>query len=142
GLDTGRQPSLVLSLVGNEHEDGFLQLDEVTSLRLNADLMVLSACRSGQGRLRNGEGVTGLARAFLYAGSRAVLCSLWSVDDAETAGLMAQLYQGLKAGQSPTDALRDAQLQMIRADKPPLYWAPFVVIGGSTASVPVASALR
>src|SRR5205807_9574569 len=83
GLDAGRQPSLVLSLVGNVKEDGFLQLDEVTTLKLNADLVVLSACRSYQGRLYNGEGVVGLGRAFLYAGSKGVLCSLWSVADQE-----------------------------------------------------------
>jgi tetratricopeptide (TPR) repeat protein/CHAT domain-containing protein len=129
GLDVGRQPSLVLSLVGNEGEDGFLQLDEVLQLQLNADLVVLSACQSGRGRLYNGEGVRGLSRAFLYAGSRAVLCSLWSVDDAATADLMADVYRQLKAGQPAPEALRGAQLAMIRAGKAPLYWAPFILIG-------------
>jgi CHAT domain-containing protein/Tfp pilus assembly protein PilF len=131
GLDTGEQPSLVLSLAGNDREDGFLQLDEVTSLKLNADLVVLSACRSGQGRLRKGEGVTGLARAFLYAGSRGVLCSLWSVNDQQTARLMTLLYKGLKAGNAPADSLRGAQQAMIQEGKAPLYWAPFVLMGGS-----------
>jgi CHAT domain-containing protein len=136
GLDVGRQPSLVLNLIGNDGKkdeyganDGFLQLDVVTQLKLNADLVVLSACESGRGRLYNGEGVTGLARAFLYAGSRAVLCSLWSVDDQETANLMADVYRQLKAGKSSPEALRQAQLKMIRAGKAPLYWAPFILIG-------------
>jgi CHAT domain-containing protein/Tfp pilus assembly protein PilF len=137
GLDTGQPPALVLSLVGNDGErdadggvnDGFLRLDEVTRLRLNADLVVLSACETGKGRLSAGEGVTGLARAFLYAGSRGVVCSLWSVDDRETAHLMAQLYAGLKDGQPAADALRAAKLEMIRAGKAPLYWAPFIIIG-------------
>jgi CHAT domain-containing protein/Tfp pilus assembly protein PilF len=137
GLDTGQQPALVLSLVGNDGQrdadgglnDGFLRLDEVTRLKLNADLVVLSACETGKGRLYAGEGVTGLARAFLYAGSRGVVASLWSVDDRETAVLMTRLYSELKDGQAAADALRAAKLAMIRANKPPLYWAPFILIG-------------
>jgi CHAT domain-containing protein/Tfp pilus assembly protein PilF len=136
GLDVGRQPSLVLSLVGNDgreqgggRNDGFLQMDEVTHLRLDADLVVLSACQSGRGRLRNGEGVSSLTRSFLYAGSRGVVCSLWQVADRETSEMMGGLYAGLKAGKPATDALRDAQLGMIAAGEPPLYWAPFVLVG-------------
>jgi CHAT domain-containing protein/Tfp pilus assembly protein PilF len=137
GLDTGQPPALVLSLVGNDGardadggiNDGFLRLDEVTRLQLNADLVVLSACETGRGRLYAGEGVTGLARAFLSAGSRGVVCSLWAVDDRETATFMAQLYGGLKDGQAAADALRAAKLEMIRANKPPVYWAPFILIG-------------
>jgi CHAT domain-containing protein/Tfp pilus assembly protein PilF len=137
GLDTGQPPALVLSLVGNDGKrdedgginDGFLRLDEVTRLQLNADLVVLSACETGKGRLYAGEGVTGLARAFLYAGSRGVVCSLWAVDDRETATFMAHLYGGLKDGQAAADALRAAKLAMIRANKPPVFWAPFILIG-------------
>jgi CHAT domain-containing protein len=132
----GEQPALVLSLVGNDGErdeigvnDGFLRLGEVANLRLNADLVVLSACRTGQGRLHNGEGVSGLARAFMYAGTRGVLCSLWAVDDRETSNLMVAVYGQLKADKSAPDALRAAQLEMIKAGKPPLYWAPFILIG-------------
>jgi CHAT domain-containing protein/tetratricopeptide (TPR) repeat protein len=137
GLDTGQPPALVLSLVGNDGQrdaeggtnDGFLRLDEITRLQLNADLVVLSACETGKGRLYAGEGVTGLARAFLYAGSRGVVCSLWSVDDRETAALMTNLYIGLKDGQPAADSLRAAKLTMIRAHKPPVFWAPFILIG-------------
>jgi CHAT domain-containing protein len=129
GLDDGKQPALVLSLVGNDQEDGILQLDEITNLKLNADLVVLSACQTGKGRLHNGEGVRGLARAFLYAGSKGVVCSLWSVDDQETANLMVDFYRHLQKGRSAPEALREAQLAMIRAGKAPLYWAPFVLIG-------------
>jgi tetratricopeptide (TPR) repeat protein/CHAT domain-containing protein len=137
GLDTGQPPALVLSLVGNDGKrdedggvnDGFLRLDEVTRLQLNADLVVLSACETGKGRLYAGEGVTGLARAFLYAGSRGVVCSLWAVDDRETATFMTQLYGGLKDGKAAADALRAAKLEMIRDHKPPVYWAPFILIG-------------
>jgi CHAT domain-containing protein len=129
GLDQGKQPALVLNLVGNTTEDGFLEMDEITSLKLNADLVVLSACRTGQGRMHRGEGVTGLARAFLYAGSKGVLCSLWSVDDRETANLMVDFYRRLQEGQSAPDALRASQRAMIQSGKAPLYWAPFIVIG-------------
>jgi CHAT domain-containing protein/Tfp pilus assembly protein PilF len=137
GLDTGQPPALVFSLVGNDGardedggvNDGFLRLDEVTRLQLNADLVVLSACETGRGRLYAGEGVTGLARAFLYAGSRGVVCSLWAVDDRETATFMAHLYGGLKDGRAAADALRAAKLEMIRAGNPPVYWAPFILIG-------------
>jgi tetratricopeptide (TPR) repeat protein/CHAT domain-containing protein len=130
GLADATPPSLVLSLAGDQHgEDGFLTLGEVTGLRLNADLVVLSACQTGQGRLYKAEGVNGLARAFLSAGSRGVLCSLWRVDDEATAGLMADVYAGLKAGRSAPEALRAAQLKRIAADEPPLHWAPFILIG-------------
>jgi tetratricopeptide (TPR) repeat protein len=130
GLGDATQPALVLSLAGEQHgEDGFLQLDEVTGLRLNADLVVLSACHTGQGKLHNAEGISGLARAFLSAGSRGVLCSLWPVDDRETGELMVDLYAGLKAGQPAAEALRDAQLKRIQAGQPPLDWAPFILIG-------------
>jgi CHAT domain-containing protein len=137
GVDTGQPPALVLSLVGNDGQrdadgslnDGFLRLDEVTRLKLNADLVVLSACETGKGRLYAGEGVTGLARAFLYAGSRGVVCSLWAVDDRETAALMMRLYAGLKDGQGAADALRAAKLAILREGKPPSYWAPFILIG-------------
>ena len=120
----------MLSLVGDLHgQDGLLELDEVTNLKLNADLVVLSACQTGQGRMWNAEGVSGLARAFLYAGSRGVLCSLWRVDDAATAELMVALDSGLKAGQAASEALRSAQIAMIQDERPPLEWAPFILIG-------------
>jgi CHAT domain-containing protein/Tfp pilus assembly protein PilF len=130
GLADGTQPALVLSLVGEQHgEDGLLHLDEVTTLRLNADLVVLSACQTGRGRLSNAEGISGLARAFLYAGSRGVACSLWLVNDATTAELMADFYDALKAGTPAAEALRRAKLRAIADGEPPLNWAPFVLIG-------------
>jgi CHAT domain-containing protein len=70
-----------------------------------------------------------LARAFLYAGSKGVVCSLWSVDDRATANLMTAMYGRLKEGRTATEALREAKLRMIREDKPPFYWAPFILMG-------------
>jgi CHAT domain-containing protein len=136
GADRGLQPSLVLSLVGNDNRaegggvnDGFLQLDEVTNLKLNADLVVLSACQSGQGTLYGGEGVVGLSRAFLYAGARGLVCSLWSVDDKQTAELMASTYSRLQANEAAANALRAAKIGMIRQGKAPALWGAFILIG-------------
>src|SRR5262249_11105170 len=113
GSGPGQEPGLVLSLVSNDGKemggglnDGFLRLTEVTFLKLNADLVVLSACQTGGGTLSRGEGVGGLARAFLYAGSKGVVCSLWSVDDASTADLMEALYGHLRDGKPAAEALR------------------------------------
>jgi CHAT domain-containing protein len=132
----GRPPSLVLSLVGNGGEeqlgganDGFLTLPEVTHLKLNADLVVLSACETGKGDLQPAEGVVGLSRAFLYAGSRGVVCSLWQVDDERTADLMRALYGRLKEGRPAAEALALARRGLIAEERAPFYWAPFVLIG-------------
>ena len=129
GLDKGKQPALVLGQTNGQSEDGLLELNEIANLKLNADLVVLSACRTGQGRLQRGEGVSGLARMFIYAGTKGVVCSLWSVDDRETANLMVSMYRHLQKEQPAADALRAAQLEMIQAGKGPLYWAPFILIG-------------
>jgi CHAT domain-containing protein len=130
GLAEGTQPALVLSLTGDQKgEDGFLQLGEVTSLKLNADLVTLSACQTGQGKLYNAEGVAGLARAFLFAGARGVLCSLWRVSDSATSDLMFDFYAGLKSGKPANEALRESKVRMIEAGAPPLHWAPFILIG-------------
>lgn len=133
GRGPGLPPGLVLSrpgaATGGEADDGYLRADEVVNLRLNADLVVLSACRSGRGRLYAGEGVEGLARAFLYAGTRGVVCSLWAVDDARTAELMAGVYRRIRGGEPAADALRQAQAGMAATGLPPFFWAPFVLNG-------------
>ena len=117
-------------LAGDQRgRDGFLRLEEVTDLKLNADLVALSACQTGQGKLYHAEGVSGLSRAFLYAGSRAVLCSLWRVDDEATAALMADIYAGLKAGRSAPEALWLAQLTRIATRSCRWDWVPFILIG-------------
>jgi CHAT domain-containing protein len=124
---------VVLSLVGNREGDGFLRTDEIFNLRLGAQLVMLSACETGLGREKRGEGVIGLTRAFLYAGAPSVGVSLWSVADRSTADLMSDFYRRLLAKQSPTPpaAMRAAQQQMIAGKKysAPFYWAPFVLVG-------------
>jgi CHAT domain-containing protein/tetratricopeptide (TPR) repeat protein len=124
--------SLVLTQDKNSEEDGFLQATEIFNLKLNADLVVLSACQTGLGKLVRGEGMVGLTRAFMYAGSPTVMVSLWSVSDASTATLMGEFYRNLvKEKLDKTDALRKAQLFMLGNEKfaHPFYWAPFVLIG-------------
>ena len=124
---------LVLSLVGNKNEDGFLRTDEVFNLKLSSPLVMLSACETGLGKEKRGEGVMGLTRAFIYAGAPTVGVSLWSVADKSTADLMTDFYKRLLASQtaSPATAMRDAQLAMIAGKKysAPFYWAPFVLVG-------------
>ena len=93
---------------------------------------MLSACETGLGKEKRGEGVIGLTRAFLYAGTPLVGVSLWSVADDSTAELMTNFYQGMLTAKKPAvGALRDAQLQMISDNRfnAPFFWAPFVLIG-------------
>jgi CHAT domain-containing protein len=120
---------------GSESEDGLWQAREIRRTRLNADVVVLSACETGSGRLQGQEGVMNLARAFLTAGARSVVASLWDVDDRSTATLMESFYEHLKNGNSVTEALRQAQLDFIKTygDKAkPNLWAGFEVIGDGT----------
>ena len=124
---------VVLSLVGNTKADGFLRTDEIFNLKMRPALVMLSACETGLGKEKRGEGVIGLTRAFMYAGAPTVGVSLWSVADKSTAELMTDFYKRLL---SPTPhpsvaAMRDAQLAMISGKKysAPFYWAPFVLVG-------------
>lgn len=124
---------VVLSLIGNKTADGFLRTDEVFNLRLGAPLVMLSACETGLGKEKRGEGVLGLTRAFLYAGAPTVGVSLWSVADKSTADLMTEFYKRLLASDSVSSsaAMREAQLSMINGKKyaAPFFWAPFVLVG-------------
>jgi len=113
-------------------EDGFFQLRDIFALKLSSDLVVLSACRSGRGTIESGEGLVGLAGAFLSAGSRSVLVSQWSIIDQSTAVFMGYFYASLAAGRSVTEALREAKVKLIGSEfSHPFYWAAFVLIGDS-----------
>lgn len=124
---------VVLSLVGNKQNDGFLRTDEIFNLKLGSPFVMLSACETGLGKEKRGEGVIGLTRAFLYAGAPTVGVSLWSVADRSTADLMTSFYGRMLAAErrSPATAMREAQLAMINGKKysAPFYWAPFVLVG-------------
>jgi CHAT domain-containing protein/Tfp pilus assembly protein PilF len=125
-----KQPALVLSLVGNDQEDGFLTASEIFNLDLNADIVGLSACKTGLGVQSAGEGVVGLSRAFMYAGTDTVLVSLWSVADESTYKLMVKFFDGLKSGKDKMTALKEAKdyLRNNGYDNP-FYWAPFILVG-------------
>ena len=113
-------------------QDGFLRLTDIYNMRLDADLVVLSACQTALGRQLRGEGLIGLTRGFMYAGAPRVVASLWQVNDAATAELMKKFYRGiLTRGLPPAKALHEAQLEMSRESRwqSPYYWAGFVLQG-------------
>ncbi|MFN7117358.1 MAG: CHAT domain-containing protein [Saprospiraceae bacterium] len=113
-------------------EDHILYSGEVYNMRLNADLVVLSACETGLGKVASGEGLLGLSRAFFYAGANNLLVSLWKVQDQATADLMVNFYrQHLNSNTRRfTEPLRQAKLQLIRSEafSHPYYWSAFVLI--------------
>lgn len=148
------EPAIVLTQPGNRNpEDGFLKMSEILELKLNADTVVLSACKTALGKEIAGEGVVGLSRAFMLAGSKSVIVSLWSVESNSTAVLMKSFYSHLmKPGRSKEEALRLAKqelknqslisddlsrgVKITRLDKKtqtstahPFFWAPFILIG-------------
>jgi CHAT domain-containing protein len=124
--------ALVLSLDDNGDEDGFLQGREIYHLRLNADLVVLSACQTARGRLENAEGVLGLPRLFFYAGAKSTISSLWKVNDRSTSELMRHFYGFLTEGKSKAQALRLAKLRLLKSKfDHPFYWAGFILSGDS-----------
>lgn len=130
---------LVLSRDPKEADDGVLQTREIVQLKLNADLVTLSACETGLGRFVRGEGVMGLARAFFYAGARSVVVSLWDVNDAATPPLMRDFYAGLRRGLDGAAALRAAKRARAhgatRVRRHPYFWAPFVFTGPASPAV-------
>ncbi|MEO6390404.1 MAG: CHAT domain-containing tetratricopeptide repeat protein [Pyrinomonadaceae bacterium] len=126
--------ALVLSLVNERGEprEGLLKTQEIYNLNLPAELVVLSACQTGLGKVIKGEGVVGLTRGFMYAGAARIIVSMWNVSDKGTAELMARLYQGMiTGGMRPTAAFREAQLALWRQKqwRSPYYWAAFVQQG-------------
>ncbi|MEE8523327.1 MAG: CHAT domain-containing protein, partial [Thermoanaerobaculia bacterium] len=131
--------------LGEDRDNGLLQVWEIFErVRLDADLVVLSACRSALGKDLGGEGLLGLTRAFQYAGARSVAATLWSVQDQTTAELMVRFYRQLNADKATAEALRAAQIELIqgtirvendegqiveRDASAPYYWAAFQIYG-------------
>jgi len=137
GLINNQHPELsgvVLSLVDEQGhpQNGFLRLYDIYNLRLEANLVVLSACQTALGKQIKGEGLVGLTRGFMYAGAPRVVASLWQVDDRATAQLMGRFYEAmLGQGLRPAEALRAAQVSMMkdRRWQAPYYWAGFTLQG-------------
>ena len=132
------EPALVLSIpvTPSEEDDGLLTASEVAMLKLNADFVVLSACNTAAGDKPGAEALSGLARAFFYAGAKSLVVSHWEVDSEATVALMDGLFEALKAKPhlSHAEASRISMLRMIaNSSKPewaePKFWAPFVVVG-------------
>lgn len=137
GLINNQHPDLsgvVLSLVDEQGrpQNGFLRLYDVYNLKLNSDLVVLSACQTALGKEIKGEGLIGLTRGFMYAGAPRVVASLWRIDDRASADVMTRFYAAmLKDGMRPAAALRAAQVSMLRDKRwnSPHYWAAFTIQG-------------
>ena len=132
-IDNNRPARSYIALARNKDpaENDFLETREIYNLKLNADLVTLSACESGLGKFIKGEGIEGLNRAFYYAGASSVLMSLWPVNDQATSQLMDRFYIHLKSSEPISSALRKAKLEMSGSDylSHPYYWAGFIVSG-------------
>ena len=137
GLVDGERPfqsSLAVTRAGDD--DGFLTAQEVLSMKIPSDLAALSACETATGEVVGGEGIVGLTRAFMYAGTPRVICSLWKVDDEATRALMVKFHElwnpkDGKPGLPTAEALRQAQ-EFVRSQekwKHPYFWAAWVLWG-------------
>ncbi|MEQ8416251.1 MAG: CHAT domain-containing protein [Imperialibacter sp.] len=158
GVLSDKQPLYsYLLMSASEQEDGRLTVNEIMDMKLSSKLVTLSACETALGDLNNGDELVGLSRAFLYAGTEAVIVSLWTVDDLSTSLLMTKFHQFLSEDYSPAQALGMAQRAMLKQEfqlsdsrgvklkwenrleeevgvanrfrSSPYYWAPFVLIG-------------
>jgi len=115
------------SITDNER----LYVRELYNMQLNAEMVVLSACETGLGEMKRGEGIIGLARGFTYAGAASTVTSLWSVNDIQTTHLMTRFYENIKAGMTKDAALRQAKLSFIKEEShaDPYFWSAFVAAG-------------
>ena len=122
-----------IAFTKEDQEDGFLEVREIFNMVLNADLAILSACKTGIGHNLNGEGLLGLTRAFFTAGVPSVVSSLWNVADESTRDLMIEFHTYLRDGERPAIALQKAQIHLINNTpyNNPVFWAPFKLSGDS-----------
>ncbi|NET06126.1 MAG: tetratricopeptide repeat protein [Symploca sp. SIO2B6] len=126
-MDTLGMPGAI-ALAPSPEDDGFLRAGEILDLKLNAELVVLSACDTGRGEI-TGDGVIGLSRSLIAAGVPSVLVSLWAVPDAPTTELMIQFYRQMQQNQDQAQALRHAMLKTMQKHPNPISWAAFTLIG-------------
>ncbi|MBD2355137.1 CHAT domain-containing protein [Tolypothrix sp. FACHB-123] len=127
-LDDSRGLGSAIALTPSAKDNGLLTAEEILNLKLNADLVVLSACDTGRGRI-TGDGVIGLSRSLISAGVPSVIVSLWAVDDNSTSVLMTNFYQNLEQNLDKATALRKAMLTTMQTNPEPLQWAAFTLIG-------------
>jgi len=127
-----KEPALILSYDGTRQDDMLLTLSEVFQLQLHADMVVLSACNTGSGKVTRAEGVASLGTAFLAAGASSAVVSLWHVSDNSTAVLMQEFYRNVLKGMPKAAALAAARATLFTQSPPydnPFFWAPFVLTG-------------
>jgi CHAT domain-containing protein len=131
------EPGLILTPpdAASEVDDGYLSASEIAALKLDADLVILSACNTAAGNAASAEAFSGLARAFIYAQARALLVSHWAVDSDATVRLITSAMREIAHGKTVgrAEAMRRAMLALVDRGKPheahPAYWAPFIVVG-------------
>jgi CHAT domain-containing protein len=148
-LGDGSEPGLLLTPpeTPTETDDGYLSASEIAALKLDADWVILSACNTAAGGAPGAEALSGLARAFFYAGARSLLVSHWAVDSASTVKLITKALAIMSSDKSVgrAEAMRRSMLAMIESgnqkEAHPAYWAPFIVVGegGSTRVDPQAA---
>ena len=129
---------VLLASCGPE-DDGFLSVGEISSMHLSNSLTVLSCCQTALGKLYRGEGIDGLARAFLLAGSEAVVVTLWNIADRPSSRLMGRFYESIfRDGEDPVEALADVKRDWLGNSlySHPFFWAPFVFVGYQQSSYP------
>jgi CHAT domain-containing protein len=126
-----------LALAPGAGEDGFLSPADLSALELDADLVVLSACRTAGGVVVSGEGLQGLTTPLLEAGARSVIATQWRIGDRSTVALVRDLYDALARGAPVSEALRQAKLAAIGRGVPASEWAAFTVVGDPLVQVPL-----
>lgn len=130
--------ALVLARGANDDNDGLLQAREISEMNLSAELVTLSACDTGIGRLVGEEGIVNLVRAFLFAGARSVVASLWAADDVFTISLMKRFYANLAKGMDRGAALQQAKVELIEQfgdQAVPFFWAGFTMVGDGSKQI-------
>jgi CHAT domain-containing protein len=128
-LDEADPLGSALRLAPASGDDGRLEVQEIFGLDLHASLVVLSACETALGTLNRGDELTGLTRAFIYAGTPSVITTLWQVNDRASFELMQEFYRHLKAGQAKAEALRQAQLATLAKYPHPYFWGAYQLTG-------------
>jgi CHAT domain-containing protein len=130
---TGDYAYLAFGVPGDSVAFDKLYARDLYSLSLSADMVVLSACETGIGQLRRGEGIVSLARAFAYAGARSIFTTLWQVSDSKTAGLLRLFYKNISRGLSRDASLHQAKLDYLKNNRGealhPFFWAGMIGIG-------------
>jgi len=129
--------ALALAPAEGDSKSGFLAASELASLKLDADLVTLSACRSASGPIVGGEGVQGLTAPLIQAGARAVAATHWRIGDRATVAFVKDFYDALASELPVADALREAKLKSLRAGAPPAAWAAFTIVGDPMVRVPL-----